>query len=250
MTTGKNMTRTLMRQLLRPMRNAHRVAAFSITLSSVPFRLSLAALVATAAGCLGAGFVVAHVDVDVGDGQYVMEVGFRDEPAYVGQPNAIYIHVEEYATGGTEPVDGLASTLTAEVSKDGQSLTPSLMPMGDGTYEAIFVPTETGDYTFRISGTIGEATVDESVTSSPNTFDSVQPLTAIEFPPQEGASPGALAQSAQTEAANARMFGIAGTALGALGLVLAVVAWLRAGQAHVAAPKSARPIEPAGKLIK
>ena len=66
----------------------------------------------------------AHVDVDVGDGQYVMEIGFRDEPAYLGQPNAIFIHVEAYGTGGTEPVDGLAATLTAEVTKDGKSFSP------------------------------------------------------------------------------------------------------------------------------
>ena len=32
---------------------------------------------------------LAHVEIDVGDGQYVMEVGFRDEPAYLGQPNAL-----------------------------------------------------------------------------------------------------------------------------------------------------------------
>jgi hypothetical protein len=233
------------------MPNHPRVAGISSSQSSGSPRFPFAVGVAIVAGCLGVSLAAAHVDIDVGDDQYVMEIGFRDEPAYVGQPNAIYIHVEEYATGGTEPVDDLASTLTAEVSKDGQSLTPPLMPMGDGTYEAIFVPTQTGDYTFRVSGTIGEATVDESVTSSPTTFDSVQPLTAIEFPPQaEGASPAALAQSAQAEAANARMFGIAGIALGALGLVLAITAWLRAGKASAGAPESARPIEPAGKLIK
>lgn len=233
------------------MPNCSRVAGLWRRQAPAPFRLPLAVLAAAIAGCLSVGLAAAHVDIDVGDGQYVMEIGFRDEPAYVGQPNAIYIHVEEYATGGTEPVDGLADTLTAEVSKNGQSLTPPLVPMGDGSYEAIFVPMETGGYTFRIRGTIGEATVDESVTSSPTTFDSVQPLTAIEFPPrEEGSSPAALARSAQADAANARMFGIVGTALGALGLVLAIVAWLRAGKAPAAAPESARPIEPAGKLIK
>ncbi len=240
-----------MRLSPHPMRSRSRVAQLCRTQSSAPLRL-VAVFAAVAAGCLGVGLAAAHVDVDVGDGQYVMEIGFRDEPAYVGQANAIFIHVEEYGTGGTEPVDGLAATLTADVSKDGQSLQPPLVPTGDGSYEAIFVPTQTGDYTFRISGAIGEATVDESVTSSPTTFDSVQPLTAIEFPPQaaDGPTPTALAQSAQAEAATARMFAFAGIALGALGLVLAVVAWLRAGNAPAAAPESAQPIEPAGKLIK
>jgi hypothetical protein len=224
-----------MRLSPHPMRSRSRLAQLCRTQSSAPLRL-VAVFAAVAAGCLGVGLAAAHVDVDVGDGQYVMEIGFRDEPAYVGQANAIFIHVEEYGTGGTEPVDGLAATLTAEVSKDGQSLQPPLVPTGDGSYE----------------GAIGEATVDESVTSSPTTFDSVQPLTAIEFPPQaaDGPTPTALAQSAQAEAATARMFAFAGIALGALGLVLAVVAWLRAGNAPAAAPESAQPIEPAGKLIK
>src|SRR5215207_7226435 len=57
----------------------------------------------------------AHVDVDVGDGRYVMEIGFRDEPAYLGLPNALFLKVGEYGTGGTKPVEELAATLDAEV---------------------------------------------------------------------------------------------------------------------------------------
>src|SRR5262245_35659156 len=114
------------------------------------------------------GLAMAHATIDVGDGRYVMEVGFRDEPAYLGLPNALYLKVEEYATGGTQPVDDLAATLSVEVAKDGQTLTLPLVPRGDGEYEMAFVPTATGDYTFHISGTIGDAPVDESVTSGPN----------------------------------------------------------------------------------
>src|SRR5687768_6947704 len=93
--------------------------------------------------------VLAHVEIDVGDGQYVMEVGFRDEPAYLGQPNALALRVEQYATGGTEPVNDLAATLSAEVSKDGRAMSLPLVPVGEGAYEAAFVPTAAGDYTFR-----------------------------------------------------------------------------------------------------
>lgn len=216
--------------------------------------LALSALLALALG-LGATVEMgsAHVDVDVGDGQYVMEIGFRDEPAYLGQPNAVYIHVGEYATGGTEPVDGLASTLQVEVTKDGQSLSPPLLPMGDGAYEAIFVPTATGDYTFHITGTIGDATVDESVTSSPSTFNSVEPLASIEFPvaQPDAAAIAAEAQGARDEAAQARIFGIAGIAAGVLGIVVAVVALTRSGKAAPAGPaEPARPIEQTGKLIR
>src|SRR5215204_1203612 len=192
----------------------------------------------------------AHVNVDVGDGQYVMELGFRDEPAYLGLPNALFLKVGEYGTGGTEPVEELAGTLTAEVTKDGQTKQLPLVPMGDGVYEGALVPTAVGDYTFHVSGTIGDAPVDESVTSGPTTFNSVEPLSAIEFPfsqPDAGqlAAAGADAQAA---AATARTLGMVGVAAGILGLIMAVVALTRAGRTPAKAEPPSTPAS--GKLIR
>ncbi len=193
---------------------------------------------------------LAHVEIDVGGGQYVMEVGFRDEPAYAGEPNALALSVDEYATGGTEPVNDLAATLSAEVSKDGQTMSLTLVPVGEGEYEAAFVPTATGDYTFRISGTIGEATVDESVTSGPTTFNSVEPLSAIEFP-QPQPDPVQLQTAiadANAAATTARTLGVVGIIAGVLGLILGGLALARSRQ-----PKpevTPRASEPSGKLIR
>src|SRR5215217_5247527 len=193
---------------------------------------------------------LAHVEIDVGDGQYVMEVGFRDEPAYLGQPNALALSVERYATGGTEPVDDLAATLSAEVSKDGQVMNLSLVPVGDGEYEAAFLPTAPGDYTFRISGTIGEAPVDESVTSGPTTFNSVEPLSAISFPqplPDPAQLQTAVAE-ANAAASTARTLAIVGIVAGALGLILGAVAVARSRPLKTEpAPRAS---EPSGKLIR
>jgi hypothetical protein len=210
----------------------------------VAFGIGLALVVGATAD------VLAHVEIDVADGQYVMEVGFRDEPAYLGEPNALALKVERYATGGTEPVNDLAATLSAEVSKDGQAMNLSLVPVGEGEYEATFVPTATGDYTFRISGTIGEATVDESVTSGPATFNSVEPLSAIEFP-QPRPDPvqlQAAVADANAAAGTARTLGVAGIVAGVLGLILGALALARSR------PPKAEPVprasEPSGKLIR
>ena len=195
------------------------------------------------------GPVMAHVEIDVGDGQYVMEVGFRDEPAYLGQPNALALRVEEYATGGTEPVNDLAATLAAEVSKDGQAMTLPLVPVGEGEYEAAFVPTAAGDYTFRISGAIGEATVNESVTSGPTTFNSVEPLSTIEFPqslPDPVQLQTAVAE-ANAAASTARTLGVVGIVAGVLGLILGALALARPRQPNEVAPRAS---EPSGKLIR
>jgi hypothetical protein len=194
---------------------------------------------------------LAHVEIDVGDGQYVMEIGFRDEPAYLGQPNALFLSVQRYATGGTEPVDDLAGTLSAEVSKDGQAKNLTLVPMGDGEYEGAFVPTASGDYTFHVFGTIGDATVDESATSSPTTFNSVESLSAIEFPvvQPDPAQLQASVQDARVAADSARLFGLIGIAAGLLGLIVGAVALARSSRTQSTTVEST-PVEPTGKLVR
>jgi hypothetical protein len=180
-----------------------------------------------------------------------MEIGFRDEPAYLGLPNALFLKVGEYGTGGTEPVEGLAATLTAEVTKDGQTRSLVLAPQGDGVYEAPLVPTALGDYTFRIAGTIGYAEVDESVTSGPTTFNSVEPLTSIEFPvtrPDLADAEAAVAE-AQAAATTARTLGIVGLAAGVLGLAVGAVAVARSGRASIRSTASTA-TESSDKLIR
>lgn len=54
----------------------------------------------------------------------------------------------------------------------------------DGAYQAVFIPTEPGDYTFRFFGQIEGVEIDESFTSSPEGFHSVTPRTDLEFPSQ------------------------------------------------------------------
>src|SRR5215204_6864870 len=192
----------------------------------------------------------AHVNVDVGDGQYVVELGFRDEPAYLGLPNALFLKVGEYGSGGTAPVEKLAGTLTAEVTKDGQTKQLPLVPKGDGVYEGALVPTAVGHYTFHISGTIDDAPVDESVTSGPSTFNSVEPLSGIEFPVArpDAAQLDAIVADTRADVATARTFGLAGIAVGVLGLIVAAVALTRSGRTTVKGPESEY-VEPSGKLI-
>lgn len=201
------------------------------------------------AGVLQPGDVSAHFNKDVGNGQYRIQMGFQDEPAFAGQLNALYLKVEQYATGGTKPVDDLAATLTADVTKDGQKFSRPLVPLGSGEYVMPFVPTAEGDYTFHIAGKIGDATIDESVTSGPNTFDTVQPVSAIEFPPQLNLD-AAQAANAQADAAMARTLGIAGIVLGALGLIVGFIALTRSGRPRTEVAATPIAAEPTGKLLR
>jgi hypothetical protein len=196
------------------------------------------------------GDASAHFNKDVGNGQYRIQMGFQNEPAFAGQPNALYLKVEQYATGGAKPVDDLASTLTAEVTKDGQTFSRPLVPIGDGQYIMPFVPTAEGDYTFHVTGKIGDATIDESATSSPNTFDTVQPLSAIEFPAPAADTSTLQATDAQADAAMARTLGIAGIVIGALGLIVGFIALTRSGRSRAEAKATPIAAEPSGKLLR
>src|ERR671936_799246 len=81
----------------------------------------LAAAVAAMIAC-GPTAALAHVEIDIGNGKYAMTIGFRDEPTYVDQPNALVLSVQQYGTGGTKPVDGLAGAPHLTLSKSDRGM--------------------------------------------------------------------------------------------------------------------------------
>ena len=81
-------------------------------------------------------------------------------------------------------MEGLADTLQAEIIYGEQTMALPLTPVFDspGVYTSLFFPMAEGDYTFRIFGTIEGTDYDETFTSSPEGFDSVQSREPYEFP--------------------------------------------------------------------
>jgi hypothetical protein len=128
--------------------------------------------------------VGAHEQRTVLDEQYVITVGFLDEPAIAGELNGLSLRIERGEGDAAEPVLGLAESLEAEVIFGDQSMPLELSPVfqDDGHYQSVFIPTAEGDYTFHIAGEIDGETIDETFTSSPEGFDSVQPREPLEFP--------------------------------------------------------------------
>lgn len=121
----------------------------------------------------------AHETRTVGT-DYEFVVGFINEPAIQGDTNGISVRI----TKGDQPVLGAADTLTAQVSIGDQVKDMTLTPAygEEGLYESVFIPTQPGDYSFRFTGTLEGVAVDETFTSSPEGFDSVQPRSDLEFP--------------------------------------------------------------------
>lgn len=150
---------------------------------------------------------LAHEHRHVGD--FELTFGWRVEPAYAGMMNGpeIYLalaggeHGEE--SEGDHEEEGeheegeehrhdeaaidfatLEVNLQAEVSFGDQTTTVIFRPaFGEsGHYIAELLPTLPGDYTFHVTGTIGDLAVDEIFSSADGNFSSVEPPTDVMFP--------------------------------------------------------------------
>jgi hypothetical protein len=200
--------------------------------------------------------VMAHVHEDVGP--YSLEIGWKVEPAYVGQPNGVQVAIHD---ARDRPVTDVgADDIKVVVSTADQQSQPIAFDPGwdpeDGTgpvgeYDAALVPTAPGDYTFHITGTVKGQAVDILLSSSETTFDAVLGTSDAEFPvklptmaevvtrldrvdarigelqggggPTQGAVDTAQAAATDARAAADRAL-LVGAGLGILGTVLAVAA--------------------------
>jgi len=183
--------------------------------------------------------------VPAGDEEYGFVVGFLGEPAYLNQPNGLSVRVYTVEPGvelleATSEqrvgVEGLEETLQAEVSQgaaEPMALTLEGAFGEPGAYDGNFLPTALGDYTFHITGTINGEEIDETFTSSPETFSSID--EPAEYPVQiqtnqelEAALGSDGSSSDDDSDSNAPMIiAIIGVVLGAAGVVAGGVALSR-----------------------
>lgn len=146
--------------------------------------------------CAFAIVASAHEGRAVGD--YEITFGWRAEPALAGMMNGpeVYLSVHEHEEAeddheheeGAEhevsfPAD-IEVNLQAEVTFGSETTTLTLRPAwGEtGHYIAELVPTMPGDYSFHLTGTIGDTAVDEVFSSSDGQFSSVEPASDVMFP--------------------------------------------------------------------
>jgi hypothetical protein len=150
-------------------------------------RLGVSVTCATFAALLSVGLSAGHVVKQAGP--YTIEIGWQHEPTYVGEANGVQIIVHDAAD---KPITDLTEDDLKVVVSTGSQQTGQLtfapgfdLEEGDGQfgeYDAPIEPTAPGDYTFHITGAIHGQSVDITVTSSDETFDTVKGTTEIEFP--------------------------------------------------------------------
>jgi hypothetical protein len=129
--------------------------------------------------CLAITPISAHEGREL-EGDISVEFGWRNEPAYAGLLNGIEMFVHNHAT--EEPIEG--AELRVEVSYGGESMTVLLSPVAEdpGHYVADLIPTIPGDYSFHVTGTVGDVQLDTVFTSADGQFGTVEPGADIMFP--------------------------------------------------------------------
>ena len=164
----------------------------------------------------GAAPAFAHEQVIVGD--YEFTVGWLVEPAIAGQMNGLELFVapappERSTEVGSQAdgVPGLENSLIFTIEYGAESRTVPLEPAFDriGGYQASFLPSQPGQYTFHFTGSIGDQSVDAQVEP-----EEVGDAADVSFP---AASTSA---SLANQLATVRTIAIAGALLGVAGVVL------------------------------
>ena len=174
---------------------------------------------------LATGLVSAHEQRDVSG--YTFEVGFIDEPVYVGDKSGLEFFVHK----GDTAVMGLEQTVKAQVIFNGQSRDLPIEAREDspGAYQSVFIPTAAGPYTFHLTGTVEGTPIDQSFTSSPTGFDEVQAVSQGQFPVIFPAETDLVANAqagkdAASQVTIALLLGAAGLVAGLIGIGLALAA--------------------------
>jgi hypothetical protein len=150
-------------------------------------RLALIAPIVFILAFATAGVASAHTVKQVGS--YTLEIGWQHEPTYVGEANGVQVIVTDADDKGVTDLaeDDLKVVVSTGSQQSGElTFAPGFdLAEGDGTfgeYNAPIMPTEPGDYTFHITGSIHGQAVDVMVTSGEETFDTVKGTTEIQFP--------------------------------------------------------------------
>lgn len=187
-------------------------------------RLLVVVALSVASVAAAAGGATAHERRMVGP--YQLIVGWLDEPAYAGRPNAVSLVVTDTRTTPAKAVEGLERTVSVEVYQGG-STTPfaaafRTRPGAPGAYAADLIPTREGSYRFVIKGKLEALDVNEVFESGPGRFDEVRSPASLHYPDAvpAGAALARALEEQRSTAERAQLIALAALALAAASLAL------------------------------
>jgi len=118
--------------------------------------------------------VLAHEEVVIGDIRIV--AGWVNEPPLVNQLNDVLLIITQVSNG--QPVNNALAQVDATVQKGTDTRPLEFLPAEEaGTYTATILPTQTGQYTIVLRGTISGQTID-----GPIDIEDVEDTARFAFP--------------------------------------------------------------------
>jgi hypothetical protein len=126
------------------------------------------------------GPVLAHEEVSFGDINVV--AGWVDEPPLVNQLNDVLLIITQVSNG--QPVNNALAQLDITLQKGAETRPLEFQPTEEaGTYTATILPTQTGQYTVVMRGTIAGQAIDGQVE-----IEDVEDTARFTFPPTGAAT--------------------------------------------------------------
>ena len=153
-------------------------------------------------------------------GPYVFVVGWLNEPAVLGQPNAATVRITDGRVTPARPVLDIDKTLSVKLFSGGL-VTPFTGAMRavfgqPGLYALDVIPTVSGSYRYQFTGKVESLDVNETFESGPGRFNDVQSAASLQFPEQvpSGAELARKLDDLQATADQARIVAIIAVVIG------------------------------------
>lgn len=121
---------------------------------------------------------LAHTTVEQGDVR--IEAGWGTEPPLVGQLNTVVLEVTRISS--EEPITNALAQADISITKGATNKPLDFRPQEEpGVYAVNILPTQTGQISLAIKGTIGGQAFDQTVE-----IEAIEDTTLVEFPPASG----------------------------------------------------------------
>lgn len=127
-------------------------------------------------------------------GNYLVQVGWDNEPVYTGLINAAQVTIKKGSGDTAQPVINALKDLQISVKYGSVTKPLDFLPSStvDGQYHAVLIPTKVGTYSLVFQGTVEGQAVDDEIP-----LDDVASVDTLNFPTSTDSSPDTSANVGQ-----------------------------------------------------
>lgn len=120
-------------------------------------------------------------------GNYIVEVGWDNEPVYTGLVNGAQVTIKKGSGDSATPVINALKNLQISIKYGSVTKSLDFLPSStvDGQYDAVLIPTRVGTYSLILKGTVENQNIDAEIP-----LDDVASIDALNFPASTGSSSG------------------------------------------------------------